>query len=209
MKELWNKFKQDKRLEMVFYGATGSLVATAIGKYSPEILSFLGEYTYGLLENFIDSRYLKAAGLEPTNYSFLILSLIFIIVCIAWFEISGKVTNALSKKDDNLDENEITKNNNEPSKWVPASFFFAKTFIYSYLAWGLLLILGEVMILNSITNFKQHIRIVTPYISQSEKDMLMSEWSQMQGLNDYNIVYEKLIEIAKENDLKLHKRSYH
>ena len=209
MKELWEKIHSDNRMATVFYGAIGSLLASAIIKYSPSALALVGEYTFGLLAKFIDSRYTKAATLEPTNYSYFLLALIFVVIVIAWMEISGVVKKNL----DGLPVSEVEKSKNnpitKPPKWVPKTFFAARILVWFYLGWGLLYVAGESTVLNAVTDFKQHVRIVSPYIEPEEKDLLISEWSQMRGVEEYNEIYKKLIEIAKEHDLTLYRNRQH
>ena len=205
MKEFWRRLHSDNRIAAVFYGAIGSLLASAIIKYSPSALAVVGEYTFGFLTKFIDSRYAKAATLEPTNYSYFLLALIFVVIVIAWMEISGALKKSLSGKSAQEVEEPKNKDNKQPPKWVPAAFLVIRMLTWFYLAWGLLYVAGESTVLNATTDFKQHVRIVSPYIESKEKDLLLSEWSQMRGIEDYNNIYKKLIEISKENDLTLYR----
>jgi hypothetical protein len=205
MKEFWRRLHSDNRIAAVFYGAIGSLLASAIVKYSPSVLAVVGEYTFGFLTKFIDSRYAKAATLEPTNYSYFLLALIFVVIVIAWMEISGTVKKSLSEKSAQEVEEPKNNDNAQPPKWVPAAFFGIRILVWFYLAWGLLYVAGESTVLNATTDFKQHVRIVSPYIESKEKDLLLSEWSQMRGIDDYNNIYKKLIEISKENELTLYR----
>ena len=66
-------------------------------------------------------------------------------------------------------------------------------------------IVGETIVLNNIGDFKQHIRIITPYISEAQKNELISEWSQMRNVEDYNKLYEELLSISKKNEITLYK----
>jgi hypothetical protein len=77
-------------------GAIGTILASAIIKYSPTCLAVVGEYTFGFLTKFIDSRHAKAATLEPTNCSYFLLALIFVVIVIAWMEISEAIKKNLS-----------------------------------------------------------------------------------------------------------------
>jgi len=208
MKELWKRINSDTRLAAVFYGVIASLLATAVIKHSPTALTIISQYTLGALTNFIDSRYAKAATLEPTNYSYLLLTVLFVAIVIAWMEISSKIKKNLKKPTIltiSTEEESIEKSKPENPKWVPKAFLGFRIIIWLHLSWGFLYVAGEATVLNAITDFKQHIRIVSPYIESKEKDLLISDWSQMRKLDDYNDIYKKLVEIAKENDLKLYK----
>jgi hypothetical protein len=206
MKELLNKIHSDVRLSAIFYGVLSSLAATVLWNYSWAVLTWLGGYSFGLLEGFVDSRFTKAATLEPTNYSYLLIALLFIVIAIGWFEISGRIKKDLNERLGNPEGAEKPdNNNNEIPRWVPKAFFAVRMMILFYLLSGLLFITGEVIVLNAISDFNQHIRIITPYVTEEEKDMVLSKWSQIRGLEDYNNIYGELLKIAKENNLTLYK----
>jgi hypothetical protein len=54
-----------------------------------------------------------------------------------------------------------------------------------------------------INSFKHHIRVVSPYIDEQEKELIISGWSLMKSSSDYDVVYIKLNEIAKSNNIEL------
>ncbi|PPC76965.1 hypothetical protein C4K68_12685 [Pokkaliibacter plantistimulans] len=56
-----------------------------------------------------------------------------------------------------------------------------------------------------VTSFDQHIKIVTPYISEKEKQFIVSKFSMMNGESDFKSVYAELDKIASENKLVLPK----
>ena len=199
MQELMKRIHSDNRVATVFYGAIGSLLASALIKYSPAILNWLGEYTFSFLRDFIDSRYAKAATLEPTDYSYFLLALILVFFIIAWMEISSMI-----KKKQSLKKPKDNKKTYNP-KLEYFMFLLTRIVVWFFIGWALLYVAGESLVLNSVTNFKQHIRIVTPYIDQNAKELLISEWSQMKTADDYIQVYDKLIERAKENNLELYR----
>lgn len=209
MKKFIDKIHSDVRLSAIFYGVISSLAATALWTYSWAVLTVAGEYSFGLLVGFIDSRYAKAATLEPTNYSYFIIAFLFIIVAIGWFEISERIKKELKSKPEPEPINIESGDNEEMPSWIPKAFLAVRLIVLFYLFNGLLFIAGEVVVINAISDFKQHVRIINPYISNEEKEVIISQWSQMRNLEDYNKVYEGLISVAKENDLKLYKnRSY-
>lgn len=86
---------------------------------------------------------------------------------------------------------------------MPFALFFTKLVVWFYLLWALLFLAGESIVLNATSDFKQHVRIVAPYINEQEEEILLSEWSQMDSLKDYNDIYKKLGTIAEENQLML------
>lgn len=211
MKKILNKIHSDVRLSAIFYGVTSSLVATTLWNYSWLFLNFVGEYSFGFLQGFVDSRYAKAATLEITNYSFFMIAISFIVMAIGWFEISKKIKKDFNRKQEDCEDKDISKERSENiPHWVAQKVFLIMRIIISiFLLNGLLFITGEVIVLNAISDFKQHLRIVTPYLDDKEKDLIISDWSQMRSLDDYNEVYKVLLEVAKENKLKLYRnRTY-
>lgn len=199
MKVFWTKLEKNPRFFTFFWGALGSFAVWLIVEYSGSILLYLGTGALGFLTDYIDSRYARAAVLQSTTYSYFILSLIFVIVAVGWGEISSKISASLKGPKEEKDENEVRP----IPKWVPYGFLFAKLLVWYYLLLALLFLAGESIVLNATSDFKQHVRVVAPYISDQEEEVILSEWSQMDSLEDYNSIYKKLISIAKEHELVL------
>lgn len=199
MKEFWTKLERNPRFFTFFWGALGSFAVWLIVEYSGSFLLYLGTGALGFLTDYIDSRYARAAVLQNTTYSYFILSLIFVIVAVGWGEISSKISASLKGP-----KEEKVENNIKPiPKWVTYGFIFAKLLVWFYLFLALLFLAGESIVLNATSDFKQHVRIVAPYITDQEEEVILSEWSQMDSLEDYNNIYKNLIAIAKENELVL------
>ena len=197
---MFNKIDTNPKAFAIFYGAVGSILASLIWAFAPSFGDWLATSTLGILIDFVNARYIRAATLEPVNYSFFILTAILVVFAVLWFEIAGRIKKSLFGSQDN----ERVKN--EPSPWVKKlAYLFVQFVIPLYILYGLLQISGEVIVLNAITDFKQHILIVTPYIEREEKEKLLSQWSQMRSIDDYNKVYEPLVAVAKEHNLKLDK----
>lgn len=199
MKEFWTKLEKNPRFFTFFWGALGSFAVWLIVEHSGSALLYLGTGALGFLTDYIDSRYARAAVLQSTTYSYFILSLIFVIVAVGWGEISSKISASLKEPKEEKGENEVKPIPN----WVPYCFIFAKLLIWFYLLLALLFLAGESIVLNATSDFKQHVRIVAPYITDQDEEIILSEWSQMDSLEDYNNIYKKLIPIAKEHELIL------
>lgn len=86
-----NFIDSNAKLSLIFY----SMVTMAIWENSSFVLSWLGKSSLNYFINFIDSRYVKAATLEPTDYSYFIILTIFVGLVVGWFEISGKITKSI------------------------------------------------------------------------------------------------------------------
>lgn len=199
-----NFIDSNAKLSLIFY----SMVTMAIWENSSFVLSWLGKSSLNYFINFIDSRYVKAATLEPTDYSYSIILTIFVGLVVGWFEISGKITKSIKVEEHSIKINESEESKTTPS-WVPKVFTLVKTVIYTYLMYGLLIIAGESTILNSITDFNQHIRILTPYMTENERELIISEWSQMRSSKDYQKIYDKLVAVADKNEIKLYRNNHY
>ena len=63
--------------------------------------------------------------------------------------------------------------------------------------------------LKTIQSFDQKIRIITPYVDQTKKNMIISKFSQMKTSEDYHSVMTEIQQIAKENNIELPQTSNH
>jgi len=197
---MFKKIDTNPKAFAIFYGAVGSILASLIWAFAPSLGDWLASSTLGVLIDFVNACYIRAATLEPVNYSFFVLTAILVVFAVLWFEIAGRMKKSLLGTQDDEPENK------EPPPWMKkVAYFFVQFVIPLYILYGLFQISGEVIVLNAITDFKQHILIVTPYIEREEKEKLLSRWSQMRSIDDYNKVYERLVALAKEHNLKLYK----
>jgi hypothetical protein len=57
--------------------------------------------------------------------------------------------------------------------------------------------------LSLISSFKQHMKVIAPYIDEQTEEFIISEWSLMKNSSDYDDVYYKLNKIAKTNNIEL------
>ena len=201
---MFKKIDSNPKAFTIFYGAVGSILATALLAFAPSFVEWLKTSSLGMLIDFVNARYVRAATLEGANYSFFVLTAAFIAFAVLWLEIASRIKKRLLGLNGQNSDDESEKK--EPPPWVKnIAYIFVQFIIPLYLLYGLVQISGEVIVLNAITDFKQHILIVKPYISKDENDKLLSQWSQMRSVDDYNKVYEQLVAVAKKNGLKLYK----
>lgn len=197
---MFKKIDTNPKTFTIFYGAVGSILASVIWGFAPSFWDWLAASTLGVLIDFVNARYIRAATLEPVNYSFFVLTAAFVVLAVLWFEIAGRIKKSLFGAPDDEPEKK------ESPVWIKkVAHFFVQFAIPLYILYGLIKISGEVIVLNAIADFKQHILIVTPYIEKDEKEKLLSQWSQMRSIDDYNKIYERLVAVAKEHNLKLYK----
>ena len=80
--------------------------------------------------------------------------------------------------------------------FVALLFLSISSFMFS-------IVIANFIQLSTISSFKQHIRVIAPYISDHEEEKLISEWSLMSSKQDYQLIYSKLDTIASDNNLEL------
>jgi hypothetical protein len=196
------RFDSSPRTFAIIYGAVGSIVASALWALSPAVLDWLSSSTWGIFVRFINRRLEAAATLEPVNYSFFVLTVIFIIAAILWFEIAGRLKKALLGSVEPVPIAEV-KALSRTTRLV--AYGFMQLWVSLYFA--LMLIVGQVTTLNAMSGFNQHMRIVAPYVTQDESRLLLSKWSQMRTTEDYDAINERIAQIAKANSLRLPRSS--
>ena len=181
----------------IFCSLVGSILYSLLNLVSSQFLRFLSKYSLGLLTNFVDAKIRQAATLETMNYSFFILVLLFLSLFLLVFLIY------MRKDKINQIRNEIIKGNSSNKIKKVLGILFNLGIIIFFLC-GMLFVMGESMILNDIANFKHNLRILSPYMTVTEKEMIISEWSRMNSFSDYKNIYKKLNKLAKDQNLELH-----
>jgi hypothetical protein len=71
-----------------------------------------------------------------------------------------------------------------------------------------LMVLSDVK-LRTIVTFEQQIKIITPFVDQHEKDILISNFSRMQSSTDFEKIQNSIEFIASENKITLPKTRHH
>lgn len=196
---MFKKIETSPKASAIFYGSVSSIIASAILGGAPFLWDWLTASTLGVLIDFVNGCYIRAATLEAVNYSFFVLTAMFVVFVVLCFEILGRIKKKLFEKEAETEKKDL------PLWMKKGVYIFFQTITIPSILYGLIQISGEVIVLNTITDFKQHMLIVTPYIEREDKDMLLSQWSQIRTMDDYNKVYERLIDVANKNNLKLYK----
>lgn len=196
---MFKKIETSPKASAIFYGSVSSIIASAILGGAPFLWDWLTASTLGVLIDFVNGCYIRAATLEAVNYSFFVLTAMFVVFVVLCFEILGRIKKKLFEKESETEEKDL------PLWMKKGVYIFFQTITIPSILYGLIQISGEVIVLNTITDFKQHMLIITPYIEGEDKDMLLSQWSQIRTMDDYNKVYERLIDVANKNELKLYK----
>ena len=89
--------------------------------------------------------------------------------------------------------------NYKTSKYT--AYFFLVIFPISFMV-------GSHLKYSSIMTFEQHIKIISPYINQYEKDLFISKFASMQTYDDYRMVMIKIDSVALKNKILLPEQIY-
>ena len=196
-----NFFKEQKG------GIIGGIVASAIFLY---FIQPILEYSSHLLINisnifgnaFSDRLYQQIAHLETQDNAFILVMVLFGMISGVLFSVGIVLMSAnyRAHKKDGANEKEkpkAVKRNSKVLKHVlPILIFLLSIF-------PVISALSIFIQLSTISSFKQHIRIIAPYITNQEEEVIISQWSQIRSKSDYQFIYRKLEGIAIKNKVTL------
>lgn len=163
------------------------------------VLDFIGSSFLHLLSmtnsKYSDDFYSKIAHLELIDFSFYWLAILFGGMAMVCGSISIKgFLGMLSKKESTL------RKNGAKSRGQRVGFYGLNIFIALFM---ILFLSTKIYQLKLITSFKQHMRIIAPYIEEQVEEELISEWSIMNSADDYEKIYIRLNKTATDNGLEL------
>jgi hypothetical protein len=204
--------------KIIKYGVYSGLVASVIFIYFLDpIAIYLGRFALTISSYFFDflsDRFYQEVALGKTDYAFIIVT-IFVIGSLS-FITSGILMRsrlkALRKRKVNDNQDETTPNENEVSgrilpTWlqryvIPAIgliciFLVVRMYLYSH------------MKIMTIDNFEQHMKILNPYLTGDETEVMISRFSSMKSESDYRKLYSDLDSIARINRIDLPKKYIH
>jgi|GEM_PF-3656262 len=173
----------------------GHIIVNALSR----LFIFLSEI---ITTYFLDSLY-KDVAWGRTDYSLLIFSTPCLI-CLGL--LTGFLFPSLKK---NINEGKLKDVNNSVGTDIfdSPSFIRFKRSMFTTAIIFTVLYLFDVVACNikytAIMNFEQNIKILTPYISSNEKDLIISKFASMQSYQDYKSINEQLEKVAKENNIAL------
>jgi hypothetical protein len=151
--------------------------------------------------SYIDRLYMQSAHLETQNYSFWLVAflLIAMVTPIIAFSLLRLVPKSVFS---NIAEMRRTKaaNNNGSSTFYSVLSSVLGIIFSIYL---IVVLSGNYMQLSAITSFKQHLRIIAPYINETKNKEILSQWSLMKSEGDYIEIYKIINKIADENRIEL------
>ena len=162
---------------------------------------------------FIDRLY-KEIAFGKTDYALTIITFVTLIF------LSLTIISALALIFfDNIISKEISKIENQPEKDNELSkkiYTNKKGFFYRFRnislivlsLFALSMIVASHIEYSSIMIFEQYMKIITPYISQSDKDLLISKFASMRTYKDYEKIMDEIGSHAKKNKIILPEQLY-
>lgn len=174
---------------------TGIISGLLVIYFIDPIFSFLGRHainisTY-LFSSYLDHLYSEIATSEP-NFGF--LGLLLVAGSTVGFSaglITGMVKDAFVKLPPSQEK---PKSKSKIATLIPLLFiFFASIFVSvdSYIR------------LKTSSTFNQYINVVSPYITDHERKVLIARFSSMRGVADFDNVMHQIEGIAKANNVVL------
>jgi len=191
-------------------GLITSLVATAIFLYVLKpIISITSKMFFSLFSKIhastIDKMFEESALGQANDYGFWCLQLIgtmFIGLIVGYL-----VMSCLEKEEsyDKKTLNELNADLKKLDKKIKRIRLGAGAVVLIYICIFLFASWRANFTLRTLTSFKQHITILSPYMTETEKTEILSKWAQMKNKSDYDLIYEKLNSLATSRGLKLPK----
>jgi len=178
------------------------LISTMIFIYLLQpILEFVGNSVVNIGSyigaTYVDKIFSQVSHLELMDFGFFFFAVMSLVLT-AFVSLSVIL---VWKKDKAKSENE------DKPKERKASFIYNKILVTFILFVIFTIFVTSISTkayqLSLITSFKQHLRIVSPYITTQEEKKILSNWSLIRTKEDYELVYSQLESIAAKQNLEL------
>ena len=190
-------------------GVISSLIASVLFLYLLDpILRFLSNIVFFVSDKvssyFVDKLYQEIA-IGRTDYSLTLLVMINItLMGIINLVIVQKIK--LKKKTTEIEDPERKEEARSVSPKAPQSFYILTLILFNLLL--VLQLVSSHIKISSINTFDQYVRIITPYIDNSEKQILISRFSSMKTYSDFNTIMRDIKIIASGNKISLPEQKY-
>ena len=180
----------------------GGVVATAVFVYFLDpILHFFGNcllrLSASLFHTYYNRIYAQAAHLETQDYAFLLLVTVGMMPLICFFILDVQYLVRRTRHGASPDKPPTKSNFRTRLLLLIVTAIFMLTFT--------VIAAANYTQLSLISSFRQHMRILSPYVSEQDEKMLYSKWSLMNSREDYVQIYERLNAIALKNGITLPK----
>ncbi|EKF9197624.1 hypothetical protein O1B20_003579 [Vibrio cholerae] len=166
-------------------------------------LTFSGDMIQWILSKtaviMSDSIYKDAALGMREKYSFLLLIMVFQLIFMVLLSSLYRKFFRTTSPQSSIDELSDVEKLNRTKKRKIISFFTGFTSVILVFWLGGMQYVGFQM----NASFSQRVAILSPYISEQDVKVLKSEWAQMQSREDYEAINEKILSVAKSNNIVL------
>ena len=194
-------------------GIIGSIIASFLVIYLLEPFVSICGSTIVRISSAISSSYSNQLYTEiatgETNYAFMIWAILWIAIMFSLVIISVVFLIITSTKEVEKEKSEEEKKKiyrkeekkrRSIIKAMRISSIFAIFISLFLLVWG---IADDIVRISTIKNFNQKIKILTPYIGEKEKDILISEFSLMKSREDFEVLQNKIDSIGQKLGIEL------
>jgi hypothetical protein len=163
------------------------------------VLEFTGSavmFVGSLVSNsYIDMLYSQIAHLEIMSFGFFFFFIVFVaLICISVGLIIYQWTNDVAPE--KIEKESISKNILRKKVITTLLLLFSAMYFTVQIS-------TKLYQLSLISSFKQHLAIIAPYIDEQKEELILSQWSLIKTNEDYEAVYIKLTDVAKNNKLDL------
>ena len=166
-------------------------------EYVGKLVIYFGTY---LGAAYVNEIFTQIAYLELRDHSFLLLAIIY-------GALGGTSMMAAiflwRPPDKSRRSNDIIQKLNASIK----AKLIASALLVNITLMTIAVISTQVYQLTLITSFKQHIRILAPYMTEQQEEELLSSWSLLKSADDYDLVNKSMQKIASDNNIKLPENS--
>ncbi len=211
MKQIIEKINKNALLAGVF--------STILFIYFLEpILGFLGRTLilfFRSISQTLYDRLFQEIALGKPEYGYILVQIINIIffnilLLIVIRPINRKKREVASSGETKEENKEIVVIDEATKIKRRINFLYTVKFIsiITIIIFGITWVMSDIK-LKTIQSFEQQIKIITPYIDQHTKELLISDFSRMKNSSDFDRIKNTIISIAEKNSITLPKTRNH
>jgi hypothetical protein len=196
-----------------------SVISTIICIYFVEpVISFLGNlglYIVKAISDTLYNRLFEEIALGKPDYAFTLVVSMFALLTTPILFVAIGLWTRKRRSEDNVDLDVATEEAVESPREQQTiekgrnRFLLLRLLLVIVFLLGLgQMILGDIKI-KTIQTFEQRIRILTPYMTQDEKDRIISDFARMKTFGDFDKIDKRLNQIADTSKIELPKTRNH
>lgn len=186
-------------------GIVSGLIATIIFSYFLQpVLDWVSGIVVKILTitstAFLDRLYAQAAHLQTQDYAFVFWGMVLIMFSVATF--SAGIFRLVGV--DSYKKLAHAVIPNRSTNYSTMAYRIISGILFLLLsAFGIIFLTANYVQLRTISSFQQHMKVIAPYISESEEKMIYSRWSLMKSHADYEAIYSVIRSTAKDHNVVL------